>query len=44
MIRYPLDFQTTGVMASNPVKDVNESDVTSAAEESLDFGDNILRG
>jgi len=31
-------------MASNPGKDANESDVTTAAEEPLDFGDDLLRG
>jgi len=31
-------------MASNPGKDANESDVTTAVEEPLDFGDDLLRG
>ena len=33
-------------MASNPVKDINEREVTllRAAEEPLEFGDDILRG
>lgn len=31
-------------MESDPVKGVNESDVTPPAEESLDFDDDILRG
>ncbi|XP_020613521.1 tetratricopeptide repeat protein 28-like [Orbicella faveolata] len=30
-------------MASNPGKDANESDVTTAVEEPLDFGDDLLR-
>lgn len=31
-------------MASTPGKDANESDVTTAAKEALDFGDDLLRG
>lgn len=31
-------------MASNPVKDINEREVTPSAEEPLELGDDILRG
>lgn len=31
-------------MASNPVKDINEREVTPATEGPLEFGDDILRG
>lgn len=31
-------------MACNPVKDINEKEVTLAAEETLELGDDILRG
>lgn len=31
-------------MASNPVKDINEKEVTLAAQEPLELGDDLLRG
>lgn len=47
VIRHPEIWRISKLqanMASNPGKDANESDVTTAAEEPLDFGDDLLRG